>query len=64
MPALADIAPLVRAQREWFDGHGYPDGTAHAEIPLESRIVAIADAFPYHHFGSAVPSGTHDQRSS
>jgi HD-GYP domain-containing protein (c-di-GMP phosphodiesterase class II) len=45
MPALAEIAPLVRAQREWFDGHGYPDGTAHAEIPLESRIVAIADAF-------------------
>jgi HD-GYP domain-containing protein (c-di-GMP phosphodiesterase class II) len=45
MPALAEIAPLVRAQREWFDGRGYPDGTAHLEIPLESRIVAIADAF-------------------
>jgi HD-GYP domain-containing protein (c-di-GMP phosphodiesterase class II) len=45
MPALAEIAPLVRAQREWFDGRGYPAGTAHEEIPLESRIVAIADAF-------------------
>jgi HD-GYP domain-containing protein (c-di-GMP phosphodiesterase class II) len=45
MPALAEIAPLVRAQREWVDGRGYPDGTAHLEIPLESRIVAIADAF-------------------
>jgi HD-GYP domain-containing protein (c-di-GMP phosphodiesterase class II) len=45
MPALAEIAPLLRAQREWFDGRGYPDGTAHLEIPLESRIVAIADAF-------------------
>jgi HD-GYP domain-containing protein (c-di-GMP phosphodiesterase class II) len=45
LPALAHIAPLVRAQREWFDGRGYPAGTAHAEIPLESRIVAIADAF-------------------
>jgi HD-GYP domain-containing protein (c-di-GMP phosphodiesterase class II) len=45
MPALAEITPLVRAQREWFDGRGYPDGTAHEEIPLESRIVAIADAF-------------------
>jgi HD-GYP domain-containing protein (c-di-GMP phosphodiesterase class II) len=45
MPALADIAPIVRAQREWFDGRGYPAGTAHDEIPLESRIVAIADAF-------------------
>jgi HD-GYP domain-containing protein (c-di-GMP phosphodiesterase class II) len=45
MPALAAIAPLVRAQREWFDGRGYPAGTAHEEIPLESRIVAVADAF-------------------
>jgi HD-GYP domain-containing protein (c-di-GMP phosphodiesterase class II) len=45
LPALADIAPLVRAQREWFDGHGYPDGTVQNEIPIESRIVAIADAF-------------------
>ena len=45
MPSLAEIAPLVRAQREWFDGRGYPAGTAHEAIPLESRIVAIADAF-------------------
>ena len=45
MPALAEIASLVRAQREWFDGRGYPAGTAHEEIPLESRIVALADAF-------------------
>jgi HD-GYP domain-containing protein (c-di-GMP phosphodiesterase class II) len=45
MPALAEIAPLVRAQREWFDGSGYPDGTRSEEIPRESRIVAIADAF-------------------
>jgi HD-GYP domain-containing protein (c-di-GMP phosphodiesterase class II) len=45
MPALAHIAPLVRAQREWFDGRGYPAGMVHDEIPLESRIVAIADAF-------------------
>ncbi len=45
MPALAEIASLVRAQREWFDGRGYPAGTAHEEIPLESRIVAIVDAF-------------------
>jgi len=45
LPALAAIAPLVRAQREWFDGHGYPAGTAREEIPLESRIVAVVDAF-------------------
>ena len=45
MPALAEIASLVRAQREWFDGRGYPAGTAREEIPLESRIVALVDAF-------------------
>jgi HD-GYP domain-containing protein (c-di-GMP phosphodiesterase class II) len=45
LPALAEIAPLVRAQRERFDGQGYPDGIAQGVIPLESRIVAIADAF-------------------
>ncbi len=45
MPALAHIAPIVRAQREWFDGRGYPAGTLREEIPLESRILAIADAF-------------------
>jgi HD-GYP domain-containing protein (c-di-GMP phosphodiesterase class II) len=45
MPALAEIAVLVRAQREWFDGRGYPAGVAHEEIPLESRIVALVDAF-------------------
>jgi HD-GYP domain-containing protein (c-di-GMP phosphodiesterase class II) len=45
MPALADIAALVRAQRESFDGSGYPAGTAREEIPIESRIVAVADAF-------------------
>jgi HD-GYP domain-containing protein (c-di-GMP phosphodiesterase class II) len=45
MPALVEIAPLVHAQREWVDGRGYPAGTAHEEVPLESRIVAMVDAF-------------------
>lgn len=45
MPALAHIAPLVRAQREWFDGRGYPAGAVREEIPIESRIVALCDAF-------------------
>ncbi|HEV8020087.1 MAG TPA: HD domain-containing phosphohydrolase, partial [Candidatus Lustribacter sp.] len=45
IPALAEIAALVRATREWFDGRGYPAGTVHEEIPLESRIVALTDAF-------------------
>jgi two-component system, cell cycle response regulator len=44
-PALSQIAPLVRASHERFDGDGYPDGLAAGEIPLASRIVFVCDAF-------------------
>jgi two-component system, cell cycle response regulator len=43
-PALADIAELVRATHERFDGAG-PDGLAGEDIPLVVRIVAVCDAF-------------------
>ncbi len=45
IPLLADVASLVRAVHERWDGHGYPDGLAGAEIPIESRIVAVCDAW-------------------
>lgn len=45
IPALAHIAPIVRAHHERVDGSGYPDGLIGDEIPLESRIIAVADAF-------------------
>jgi putative nucleotidyltransferase with HDIG domain len=38
------IAPIVLHHHEWWDGSGYPDGKAGEAIPLESRIVALADA--------------------
>jgi diguanylate cyclase (GGDEF)-like protein len=44
-PALASISPLVRATHEWFDGTGYPDGLAGTEIPIESRVVSVCNAF-------------------
>jgi diguanylate cyclase (GGDEF)-like protein len=44
-PALAPVAPLVRASHEHYDGRGYPDGLAGEEIPLASRIVSVCDAF-------------------
>jgi diguanylate cyclase (GGDEF)-like protein len=44
-PALGDVAKLVRATHERFDGAGYPDGLAGEKIPLEARIVSAADAF-------------------
>jgi diguanylate cyclase (GGDEF)-like protein len=44
-PALAAVAPLVRATHERYDGGGYPDGLAGDAIPIEARIVAACDAY-------------------
>jgi diguanylate cyclase (GGDEF)-like protein len=38
-------AQWVRHHHERFDGAGYPDRLAGEEIPLESRIILVADAF-------------------
>lgn len=40
-----DIAVIVGAHHERFDGSGYPYGLAGDKIPVESRILAVADAF-------------------
>ena len=45
VPRLRTVAPIVRASHERFDGLGYPDGLVGDAIPLESRIVAVCDAF-------------------
>lgn len=42
---LKPLAPLVKAHHERFDGLGYPDGLMREEIPLISRIVAVADSY-------------------
>ena len=51
-PAL----PYVLFHHEWWDGSGYPIGLRRRAIPLEARLLAIADAFdamtsprPYRH---------------
>jgi hypothetical protein len=41
----ADIAKIVRFHHERIDGEGYPDGLRGDEIPLLSRIIAVADAY-------------------
>jgi diguanylate cyclase (GGDEF)-like protein/putative nucleotidyltransferase with HDIG domain len=38
-------ARWVRHHHERFDGRGYPDGLAGEDIPLESRIILVADAY-------------------
>ncbi|MBV9805405.1 MAG: diguanylate cyclase [Solirubrobacterales bacterium] len=42
---LRDIAGWVRAHHERVDGHGYPKGLAGQDIPLEARILSVADAY-------------------
>ena len=42
---LAQAAPIVRHHHERWDGSGYPEGLAGEEIPLEARVVAVADAY-------------------
>jgi HD-GYP domain-containing protein (c-di-GMP phosphodiesterase class II) len=44
-PALARIAPIVRASHERPDGEGYPDGLTADSIPIGARIIAVVDAF-------------------
>ena len=41
----SDIARIVRHHHERIDGNGYPDALAGDDIPLISRILAVADAY-------------------
>jgi putative nucleotidyltransferase with HDIG domain len=41
----ADIARIVRHHHERVDGNGYPDGLVGDDVPLISRILAVADAY-------------------
>ncbi len=52
---LSKVIPAVRHHHEHWDGNGYPDGLSGEAIPLEARIIAVADVFdaittnrPYH----------------
>ncbi len=42
--ALHTLIPYVKHHHERFDGKGYPDGLSGEEIPLEARILGLADA--------------------
>jgi putative nucleotidyltransferase with HDIG domain len=42
---LADVIPFIRHHHERYDGGGYPDGLRGEKIPLEARILAVADSY-------------------
>jgi len=41
----ADIAPFILYHHERYDGYGYPSRLKGEEIPIEARIIAIAETF-------------------
>jgi putative nucleotidyltransferase with HDIG domain len=54
-PSLRPLAPIIRHHHEFHNGEGYPDKLAENQIPIEARIIAVADAIeammsdrPYH----------------
>ena len=42
---LQEVREIVRHCHERWDGRGYPDGLSGADIPLESRIIFVCDAY-------------------
>jgi len=42
---LRSILPIIRSHHERLDGHGYPDRLRADQLPLEVRVVTVADRF-------------------
>ncbi len=60
VPALKNLAPIVRHHHERYDGGGYPDGLKGEATPYLARVLAVADGYasmisdwPGHEAGSA-----------
>jgi putative two-component system response regulator len=43
--SVRDAVPLIRWHHERLDGRGYPDGIAGDSIPLQVRILSVADIY-------------------
>jgi len=53
---LKDVARIVRAHHERFDGQGFPDGLKGDDIPLGARIIGLVNDF------DALQIGTHAEK--
>ncbi|MDQ3983456.1 MAG: HD-GYP domain-containing protein, partial [Actinomycetota bacterium] len=45
MPGMDRLVPIVLHHHECWDGSGYPSGVAGVQVPVESRIILVVDAF-------------------
>jgi putative nucleotidyltransferase with HDIG domain len=45
IPELRDVIPGMKHHHERWEGGGYPDGLKGEDIPLQARIVSVADTF-------------------
>lgn len=45
VPAFKNLLLIMRGHHERLDGGGYPDGLKGERIPVEARVIAVADAF-------------------
>ncbi len=58
---LAWVAPLVMTSHEWFNGGGYPERLAGADIPLATRIITVVDAYDAMTQDRSYRMGTHSK---
>ncbi|MDQ3953626.1 MAG: HD-GYP domain-containing protein [Actinomycetota bacterium] len=45
MPGMDRLVPIVLHHHECWDGSGYPSGVGGVQVPIEARIILVADAF-------------------
>jgi putative nucleotidyltransferase with HDIG domain len=45
IPQLADVIPGMKYHHEKWEGGGYPEGIRGEQIPMQARIVSVADCF-------------------
>jgi putative nucleotidyltransferase with HDIG domain len=43
--SLNKVSEIIRHHHERFDGNGYPDSLVGEQMPIESAIIAVADAY-------------------
>ncbi len=50
-PHLKQVAPIIAAHHEKYDGSGYPNGLTREDIPIGARIISVVDAVDAMYFG-------------